>query len=154
MQPDERQTQLPCVLHLPDKGSMQISSSVSEIKLNYDARRRRVPRAFVRVEFPPATKAHSLVQYHLDVAAIYPRLPQIADNARFDGFRRGFLNIFQVNPRVQMLANNAASDPYPFTLFMYSEVARRTPPLADGLTALDLVRMTLDRYLAGAKGYE
>ena len=52
-----------------------------------------------------------------------------------------------------MLANNASSDPCAFTLFEYSGLARHTPPLADGLTCLDLVRMTLDRYLAGAKGY-
>ena len=56
-------------------------------------------------------------------------------------------------PRVQMLANNASSDPCAFTLFEYSDLAAHTPPLADGLTANDLVRMTLDRYLAGAKGY-
>ena len=31
--------------------------------------------------------------------------------------------------------------------------ALHTPPLADSLTANDLIRMTLDRYLAGAKGY-
>ena len=52
-----------------------------------------------------------------------------------------------------MLANNASSDPCAFTLFEYSDLARHTPPLADGLTANDLIRMTLDRYLAGAKGY-
>ncbi|MDB6019536.1 MAG: hypothetical protein JWR19_4025 [Pedosphaera sp.] len=153
MNPDERQMRLPCVLHLPDKGSMKITSSLAGGKLNYDARRRRVPHAFVRVEFPPATKEHPLVKYDLNVATIYPHLPQIDGDASFDGFRRSFLNIFQVNPRVQMLANNAASDPCPFTLFMYSEVALQTPPLAKNLTALDMVRMTLDRYLAGAKGY-
>jgi hypothetical protein len=153
MNPDERRMQLPCVLHLPDKGSMRITSSVPEIKLDYDARRRQVPRAFVRIEFPAATPEHPLVEYHLDVAAIFPHLPQIECDMRFDGFRRGFLNIFQVNPRVQMLANNAASDPCSFTLFEYSEVAAQAPPLAPGLTALDLVRMTLDRYLNGAKGY-
>ncbi len=153
MNPNERQMQLPCVLHLPDQGSMRIASSVPGMKLNYDARRRHGPHAFVRIEFPPATKEHPVVEYHLDVAAIYPHLPQIEGDARFDGFRRGFLNIFQVNPRVQMLANNAASDPCPFTLFMYSEVARQAPPLAKNLTALDMVRMTLDRYLAGTKGY-
>ena len=153
MKPDERQMQLPCVLHLPDKESLRISASDSDGKLDYDARRRGVPCAFVRLEFPPATKEHPHVEYHLDATAIYPPLPQIEGDARFDGFRRGFLNIFQVNPRVQMLANNAASDSCPFTLFMYSEVARQVPPLADGLTCLDLVRMTLDRYLSGAKGY-
>ncbi|HSY18972.1 MAG TPA: hypothetical protein VK815_11585 [Candidatus Acidoferrales bacterium] len=153
MQPDERMMQLPCVLHLPDQGSVLISSSVAKAALGYDARRRQVPRAFVRVSFPAATPARPQMEYHLDVAAIYPHLPQIAGDARFDGFRRGFLNIFQVNPRVQMLANNASSDVCPFTLYMYAAVAQHAPPLADGLSAFDLVRMTLDRYLAGAKGY-
>ena len=88
-----------------------------------------------------------------EVVAIYPRLPGIERDARYDGFRRDWLNIFQVNPRVQMLANNSASDPCAFTLFEYSSMARHTPPLAEGLTCLDLIRMTLDRYLAGAKGY-
>jgi hypothetical protein len=152
MAADDRRMKLPCVLHLPDRGSARITSTVPGATLNYDARR-NVPRAFVRIEFPPATAEHPLVEYRLEVAAIYPRLPQIEGDARFDGFRRGFLNIFQVNPRVQMLANNASSDPCSFTLFKYSEVARYAPPLVDGLTCLDLVRMTLDRYLAGAKGY-
>jgi hypothetical protein len=52
-----------------------------------------------------------------------------------------------------MLANNASSDPVPFTVYMCAMVAEVAPPLAPGLTALDLVRMTVDRYLAGAKGY-
>jgi hypothetical protein len=84
------------------------------------------------------------------VTAIHPR---IGNDPRYDGFRRDWLNIFQVNPRLQMLANNASSDPCAFTLFEYSDLALHTPPLADSLTANDLIRMTLDRYLAGAKGY-
>ena len=32
-------------------------------------------------------------------------------------------------------------------------MAERTPPLATGLAALDLIRQTLDRYLSGMKGY-
>jgi hypothetical protein len=57
-----------------------------------------------------------------------------------------------------VLANHAASDPCAFTVFEYSSVAERTPPLAPGLTALDMIRQTLDRYLggmtgAGMKGY-
>ena len=54
---------------------------------------------------------------------------------------------------MQMLANNAASDPVPFVLYQYAEVACYAPPLAEGVTCLGLVRMTLDRYLAGIKGY-
>ena len=32
-------------------------------------------------------------------------------------------------------------------------MALHTPPLAPGLTALDMIRQTLDRYLGGMKGY-
>ncbi len=149
MKPGERQMSLPCVLHLPDMGSLRITG---EGKLDYDARRRIKP-PFVRITLPPATAKQRCVEYRLDVVSIYPELPGIEKDSRYDGFRRDWLNIFQVNPRIQMLANNASSDPCAFTLFEYSDLAAHTPPLADGLTANDLIRMTLDRYLAGAKGY-
>ncbi len=152
MRPGERRMALPCVLHLPDMGSVRITGSAPGLMLDYDARRWTNPLS-VRIAFPPATAQQRRVEYRLDVVAIYPPLPGIERNARYDGFRRDWLNIFQVNPRVQMLANNAASDPCALCLFEYSNIARHTPPLAEGLTCLDLIRMTLDRYLAGAKGY-
>ena len=152
MRPGQRRMSLPCVLHLPDMGSVRITGSAPGLTLDYDAQREAKP-AFVRIAFPPATAQQRRVEYRFEVAAIYPRLPGIEGDARYDGFRRDWLNIFQVNPRVQMLANNSASDVCAFTLFEYSAVARHTPPLAEGLTCLDLIRMTVDRYLAGAKGY-
>ncbi len=152
IKPGERRMSLPCVLHLPDMGSMRITANADGAMLDYDARR-YVPTPFVRVVFPSATAKQRCVEYRLEVAAIYPKLPDIENDPRYDGFRRDWLNIFQVNPRLQMLANNAASDPCSFTLFLYSDLAQHTPPLANGLTCLDLMRMTLDRYLSGAKGY-
>ena len=152
MQPGERCVALPCVLHLPDMGSARITCNVRGAQIDYDARRHIKP-PFVRVAFPPATAKQPRIEYRLEVVAIYPKLPGIERDARYDGFRRDWLNIFQVNPRVQMLANNSASDPCAFTLFKYSEIARRTPALVGNLTCLDLIRMTLDRYLGGAKGY-
>jgi len=146
MKPGERQMSLPCVLHLPDMGTLRITGTG---KLDYDARRFAKP-PFVRVAFPAATAQQRRVEYRLEVTAIHPR---VGNDPRYDGVRRDWLNIFQVNPRLQMLANNASSDPCAFTLFEYSDLALHTPPLADGLTANDLIRMTLDRYLAGAKGY-
>ncbi len=153
MQPGERRMALPCVLHLPDMGSLRITGGAPGAMLDYEARRRLQPGPFVLIEFPPATAGQKHVEYKLEVAAIHPALPGIENNPLYDGFRRDFLNIFQVNPRGQMLANNASSDPVTFSVFTYAEVARAAPPLADGLTCLDLVRMTLDRYLSGAKGY-
>lgn len=152
MKPGERQMSLPCVLHLPDMGTLRISCNVRDAKLDYDARRSVKP-AFVTIAFPPASAPQGNLVYRFDVVSIHPELTGIAENPLYDGFRRDWLNIFQVNPRVQMLANNASSDPCSFTLFEYSDLARHTPPLAEGLTANDLIRMTLDRYLAGAKGY-
>lgn len=152
MKPGERTMPLPCVLHLPDMGSVRITGNRPDMTLDYEARRYVKP-PYVRVAFPAATAAHSKVRYRLEVAAIYPQLKGIENNPRYDGFRRDFLNIFQINPRAQMLANNSASDPVAFTVYEYAEVARHAPPLAKGLTCLDLVRMTVDRYLAGAKGY-
>lgn len=152
MPPGERGVVLPAVLHLPDRGSVRVRARAKGATLDCDARRYVRP-SFVEMSFPPATAARRTVEYTLEVAAIHPKLPGIEQDARFDGFRRGYLNILQVNPRLQMLANNSSSDPCAFTLFKYSEIARRAPPLVDGLTALDLIRMTLDRYLSGALAY-
>ena len=152
MKRGERKMALPCVLHLPDMGTLRITCNVLGATLDYDARRFVKP-ACVRIGFPPATAATPRVEYRMEVVSIYPKLPGIEANPLYDGFRRDWLNIFQVNPRLQMLANNASSDPCAFTLFEYSDVALHTPPLAEGLTANDLVRMTLDQYLAGMLGY-
>lgn len=152
MNPGEQKMSLPCVLHLPDMGSLRITANSDGAMLDYDARR-HIPTPFVRIAFPAATAKQSHIEYQLDVVAIYPKLAGLEKDSRYDGFRRDYLNMFQVNPRVQMLANNASSDPCSFTLFEYSDLALHAPPLANGLTCLDLVRMTLDRYLSGAKGY-
>ncbi|MDD8026085.1 MAG: hypothetical protein PHI34_06205 [Acidobacteriota bacterium] len=152
MKPGEKRVALPCVLHLPDMGSLRITASAPGLTLEYDARR-YVKTPFVRIAFPAAAAAEPQIEYELEVAAIHPSVSGLKRNARYDGFRRSFLNLFQVNPRVQMLANNASSDPVPFTLYMDAMMAAAVPALVPGLTCLDLVRMTLDRYLAGAKGY-
>ena len=152
MEAGKRRVSLPCILHLPDMGSVRITCNIPDAELKYDARRMNVPTPFVEILFPPASGAGS-VEYHIEMAAIHPHLPGINEDPLYDGFRRGWLNIFQVNPRTQMLANNASSDACTFTLFTYALVARHTPRLAEGLECSDLIRMTLDRYLSGAKGY-
>jgi hypothetical protein len=150
-------TILPCVLHLPDLGSVRITGSPSTVGLGYDALRRgfggMASHPYVRVSFPPADATHSTVEYTLEVVAIYPAIKGVESNPIYDGFRRNFLNIFQINPRLRVLANNSSSDPCAFTLYMYAEMAAHAPPLAAGLTCLDLVRWSLERYLSGMKAY-
>ena len=143
---------LPAMLHLPDQGTARITApGQKDVVLGYDAQ--RTGAEFIRVVFPPATKWRPRVAYRWNVVSISPGVPGIADDKRFDGFRRNWLNIFQLSPRLRALANNTASDTCALCYYEYADVARNTPPLADGFTALDMVRQTLDRILAGGKTY-
>lgn len=141
---------LPALLHLPGQGSLRITApDTKEATLNYTSTR----RDDVTVTFPAATTATPRVEYRLDVTAIYPELPDLADDRRFDSFRRNWLDVLQLNPGRRQLANNSGSTSCAFCYYEYGDIALRTPPLADGLTALDLVRQTLDTILNGAKAY-
>ncbi len=142
---------LPAVLHFPDHGSLRITSASTGLTLGYDAL--RGTDNFVRVTLPAATAAQPSIEYKLEVVAIHPNLRNLAGDARYDGFRRNFLNILQINPRVRVLANHSSSDPVSSAVYMYSAMAARMPPLAEGLSALDILRQTLDRYLSGMKAY-
>ena len=143
---------LPAVLHLPGMGSLRVfAKGNATAALEYDAR--RAPNVFVKVGFPAATAAHPLLEYTLETAAIYPALAGIEGDPRFDGFRRDFLDIFQQHAELHVLANHAASDACAFTLYEYADMARVAPELVHGLTALDLIRDSLDLYLNGFLGY-
>lgn len=145
-----QQAHLPALLHLPEQGSLRIEVQSREpVMLGYDAKRK--DSRYVDVMFPGATLENPRVIYTLTVVDIYPHLPGIAADPRFDGFRRNWLNIFQMNAEDGVLANNSASDPCAFVQHMYSEIAKYTPPLAIGLKAMDLIRTSLDRYLHGQK---
>ena len=162
---DDGSVRLPALLHLPDQGTFRITSRLTKrLALGYDALRHAenpspsTPTSkqegdYVKVTFPPASAVMPDIDYNLEVVAIYPGPPELARDPRFDGFRRNWLNIFQLNPRLRVLANHAASDPCAFTVFEYSSMAVRTPPLAPGLTALELIRQTLERYFGGMKAY-
>jgi hypothetical protein len=157
---DDSTVRLPALLHLPDLGTLRITSRTSGARaLGFDAQRLHgsgappeSPANYVRITFSPATSSVREVDYDLEVVAIYPEVPGIARDPRFDGFRRNWLNMFQLQPRQRVLANNSVSGPCPCSVFEYSSMAVRTPPLAPGLTALDMLRQTLDRYLGGMKG--
>lgn len=146
---------LPCLIHLPDMGTFRVTANVPGIGLITDARRWKTDfgHRFISISFPPASKEHPRLIYRLEVVCIHPELSEINSNPLYAGFRRNFINIFQVNPRLRALANNSASDPCAFTLYMSAQLAQYTPPFANELKAMDLVKMTLERYLNGMKSY-
>jgi hypothetical protein len=147
---DDGTVRLPALMHLPGQGSLRITAiGPKDAALGYAAKR----RGDVTVVFPPARAATPRIEYRLEVAAVYPDLPGIAGDHRFDSFRRNWLNVLQLNPERRQLANNSGSTSCAFCYYEYADIAARTPPLADGLSALDVMRQTLDSILGGAKAY-
>lgn len=145
--------QLPALLHFPHHGTFRLTTAATGITLDYDALRRG--DKFIRVSFPPANAGQAQIEYRLEVTAIYPDSGRasIENDPRFDAYRRDFLSMLQLNPRRRVLANNSASDPCAFTVYMYSMMAVHLPPLAEGLSANDILRQSLDRYVGEMKGY-
>jgi hypothetical protein len=141
---------VPALMHFPGQGSVRLTASVPDLGLTYSSDRRQ---STATLSLPGATYEHRRVVYTLEVTAIYPDVPGIGDDPRFDAFRRNWLNGLQLNPSLQALANNTASDTCAFCYYEFADIAALTPPLAQGLTALDIVRQTLDRMLAGGFAY-
>jgi hypothetical protein len=140
----------PALMHFPGQGSMRLTASVPGIGLTYASDR---PKSTATLSLPGATFERKRIAYTLDVTAIYPDMAGIAGDPRFDAFRRNWLDALQLNPSLQALANNTASDSCAFCYYEFADIAALTPPLAEGLTALDIVRQTLDRMLAGGYAY-
>jgi hypothetical protein len=144
--------QLPAIMHLPGEGSFRISATPEGSgPLGYDASRDGTN--FVKIIFPAATEKQPLIKYRWELVSIHPANVASDSQARFDGFYRNWLNIFQINPRRGVLSNNSASDSCAFCYYEYADIAAQTPPLAKGLNALDMVRQTLDAILHGALAY-
>jgi hypothetical protein len=148
---EKNKIKTPFLLHFPDMGSFQIKSK--QVKVIDYISSRDVPVKFVQVSFPPATKEKQFIEYFFNIVAIYPAIKGIEKDSIFDGYRRNYMNTFQVNPNCLLLSNNSSSDPVAFTQYGYSEVALSAPKIVDGLRVMDIVKMTIDRFLSGAKGY-
>jgi len=137
--------ELPAILHLPGHGTFRVTGSGP---LRYTS-----GDGFVKITFPPATGASPRAEYALEIVEIHPAVAGIEEDSRFRGFRRNWLNVLQLNPGRGVLSNHAASDTCGFCYYEYADIARHTPPLAENLSALDIMRQTLDRVLAGMKTY-
>ena len=146
-----KKTRLPAVLHFPDMGTFRLIADKTAASVDYDASRIENEN-FIRVILPIATNRQAFVKYTFTATSVYPHFPGVEEE-KFAGFRRNYLNLFQVNPRLQVLANNSCSDPCAFTLFLSSMLALKTPPLVDSLKAIDLLKMSIERYLNGMKAY-
>lgn len=166
---DRNRSILPGLIHLPDMGSLQLESNRKDMVVGYNASRKgdnytieedliaeatgkEIPKSFISISLPSATTEQGSVEYKFTVACIYATFPGV-EQPKYDGYRRNYLNIFQINPQLQMFANNSCSDPCAFTLYAPSMIAPKTPPLVGNLTTLDLLRMSVEKYLSGTLSY-
>lgn len=147
----EKQIRFPCILHFPGMGTFRITCSNPSLSLYYDAELTGEP--YVKIALPGADREYPGVTYTFESVTIYPQIKQIEQDTRYDGFKKNFINIFQFNPRRKVLSNNSTSDACAFTLFLYAEMARKTPALTRDFTAMDLIRNTLEEYFNGVLGY-
>jgi hypothetical protein len=144
------QLAVPVLIHSPGQGSIRLTASIGDIGLTYQSIH---AKPIASLSLPGATQEHGRAIYTFEVAAIHPEIPSITGDPRFDPFRRNWLNTLQLNPEYPALANNTTSDTCAFCYYEFADIAALTPPLAEGLTALDVVRQTLDRILAGGTAY-
>ena len=146
----------PVLMHFPGQGSLRLTCSVPDAGLTYTCFRIEEHTSrndTAALSLPAASAEHRRIVYTLDATAIYPEVRGIENDPRFDPFRRNWLNILQLCPSCQALGNSTASGTCAFAYYEYADIAALTPPLAEGLTACDLVRQTLDRILAGGTAY-
>ncbi len=148
---NDNSVKLPAVLHIPGQGTLRItadSKSETPLYLGYNATREQVT-----ITFPAGTPTKTQVQIKLEVISLYPELPEIKDDPRFEGYRRCWLNILQLSSKHGVLANHAGSDVAGLCYHEYSEIAMLTGALADGVSGPQLLRDSLNCILAGKKTY-
>ncbi|MGZ3849194.1 MAG: alpha-L-rhamnosidase-related protein, partial [Flavisolibacter sp.] len=143
----------PAVIHIPGQGAIRLSSTCPELGLTYNSSRDAKLGSTAMLILPRATYEHPKIIYTMEVISVYPELPGINGDQRFDDFRRNWLDALQLNPNSHELSNNTASDSCVFCYYAFSDIAALTPQLAPGLSAIALVKQTLECILSGGHAY-
>ena len=150
---------LPAVVNAPDFGQMLLTDDQPEhltARLEGDRQRKTVDIR-LRLAKPMSGKAYTLTLAPLRLAA--PK--GLHDTLLWTSARRGWFGAFGPSARwgapdhgrrfgapAGTLANNVISDPASCSLWFYADQALWTPQLAPGVSAMDMVRDTLDWWLA------
>jgi len=143
----------PVVIHIPGQGDVRLTSSCPDFGFSYTSFRDNSLVSTAALSLPGATYENPQIVYTMEVTAIYPELPGINSDIRFDDFRRNWLDALQLNPNLHELSNNTASDSCAFCYYAFSDIAAMTPQLAPKLTAIALVKQTLECIFSGGHAY-
>lgn len=142
--------QFPVLFHLVDHGSLLVRCKSRRLpvwQFTADQKGRRIELALSPVSGVRRT------ELDMQATEIYPERELVDADPKLAGVKRGWMNIFGFRPDRPCLGNNVVSDQAMFCMYEYADQALYTPPLFKGLTALDLVRTSLDYYFDGGLGY-
>lgn len=157
---------LPSLLHAPDCGSALIACVDKSVAgfawegAEYAAGQTWVHADFTD-EFP--SRDDGLVEIkpgvwqgriRWSVERITPLANLVEKEPRLKGFSRYALNGMQFRPDTDLLSNSVGSINCCFCLWEYAEVAQFLPVLPGGIDSCDLLRRSLDTYIAGTPGHD
>lgn len=147
---------LPAIISAPDFGQMRLSCKGNlALKGRLEGSRAKHMVDLV-VELPKLHANRSCALSLTPVRLLAPR--GLKDKSLWRAARRGWFGAFQCSARwgdagnpfsapTGLLANNVISDPASCSLWFYADQAFWTPELSPGISAMPLVRRTLDWWL-------
>ena len=102
---EDGSVRLPAVLHVPNQGSLRITSPAKRpVALGYDAASGRPGRSQLRQgDVSRRHRGQPRLEYRWEITAIYPSLSRTGRDPRLVGFQRNWLNILQPSPRARLL---------------------------------------------------
>ena len=95
---------------------------------------------------------HTTMHFELEQLEPLPNL--VKDDARLKNFPKYSLNMVQWRPDTGIIGNSVMSVPCGLAILFYAEQALFAPQLKDGISPMDMVRASVDRYFQGASGYQ
>ncbi len=152
---------LPIVLHAPLHGSLRIKSDSEHLKVRSNAIR---AMDLTTLEFKLGEEAQPNGEYYLPAGeykasvsmeliepdlSLKPETPSVVSGA----LRKTLFTAFSFRPDNATLANNGVSFNCPICMDTWSVLAKYSPDLLPDFPAMNLVRISLERWLAGGPGY-
>lgn len=154
---------LPAVFHAPDFGTTLVTSP-DMAGFRFLAGEYATPDTWVRADLTPVlpNRLDGLLEMPAGtwkgsltwtVEQITPVPNLVSQEPRLQKLPRYSLNGLQFRPDQNLLCNQIVSINCPFCLWEYAEVAQWLPVLPGGIDPVQMLKITLDRYIAGTPGH-
>ena len=91
---------------------------------------------------------------HFEVQRLEPLPNLVKDDPHLKRFPKYSLNMVQWRPDTGIIGNSVMSVPCGLAILFYAQQAVFAPQLKDGISPMDMVRASVDRYFQGTSGYQ